>query len=127
MTDGHPLGTATVQIGHQRGANTGRPGLGTAFDVNPIVYLPTGRPDMTPSPPMASSGVRRLPRSDRQGDPFSRLGSIAVLSAVLAASSGGGHDSVLARHKTLCKAKVHGVHRKDAAALNHGDRKDDKP
>ena len=74
VTDGHPLGTATVQIGQRRGASTGRPGLGTAFDANPMVYLPTGRPDMTPSPPMASSGVRRLPRSDRQGDPFSPVG-----------------------------------------------------
>jgi hypothetical protein len=37
-----------------------------------MVYLPTGRPDMTPSPPMASSGVRGLRRSDRKGAPSRR-------------------------------------------------------
>ena len=127
VTDGHPLGTPTVQIDQQRGASIGRPGLGTAFDANPMVYLPTGRPDMTPSPPMASSGVRRIPHRIARRTPSRRLGSIAVLSAVLAASSGRGHDSVSARHKTLCKAQVHPVHRKDAAALTHSDREDDIP
>ena len=29
--------------------------------------------------------------------------------------------------KTLSGAKVHGVHRKGKATLNHSDRKDDKP
>lgn len=65
-----------------------------------MLYLPTGRPDMTPPRPglLPTSGAYPPGRIAKE-TPSRRLGSISALSALLAANSGGGHDLVVARHQ----------------------------
>jgi hypothetical protein len=55
-----------------------------------------------------TADVRRLPCRVANETLCRRMASIAVLSAVLAANSGGGHDSALARHQDVVRRKSSG-------------------